>query len=161
MNPILSENITGLARYIRGITLTALENVALWHERDISHSSVERIIAPDSTIAIDFALDRLDKIMKGLLVYPKNMKINIDKLMGLNASQKILLALTKENVSKKRAYDIVQKASKDTWLKNISFIDALLEFKECNIRLGKKNIRNIINNRDYKKNIDKIFSRIF
>ena len=159
-NPILSENITGLARYIRGLVIPALENVSLWHERDISHSSVERIIAPDSTITIDFALSRLGEIIDKLLVYPKNMKKNIDKLMGLNTSQKILLALTQQGISRERAYEIVQKASMKTWEGNVPFKDSLLNFDECKNKIGEDKIATIVENEDYKKHVDEIFDRI-
>ncbi len=160
-NPILSENITGLARYIRGLIIPALENIVLWHERDISHSSVERIIAPDSTITLDFILSRLENIIDKLVIYPSNMKKNINKLMGLHASQKILLALTQKGLSRENAYKIVQKASMDTWTNCIPFKDSLLKITECKKYLKEKEIDNIINNLDYKKNVNLIFDRVF
>ena len=160
-NPILSENITGLARYIRGSIVPALENVTLWHERDISHSSVERIIAPDSTLTIDFALNRLTNIVNKLLIYPENMKRNMDKLKGLNSSHNILLALTQNGMSRERAYKIVQDASFETWEKNTPFNDSLIKNSECKSTLGSELINKIVNNEDYKKYIDKIFNRIF
>ena len=110
-NPILSENITGLSRYVRSLVIPTLENISLWHERDISHSSVERIIAPDATITIDFMLARLEKIINNLVIYPNNMKRNIDILSGLNSSQKILLALIKKGLSREKSYEIVQNAA--------------------------------------------------
>ncbi len=160
-NPILSENITGIARYIRSVIIPALENVTLWHERDISHSSVERIIAPDSTIATDFILTRLKEIIKNLNIYPDNMKKNIDKYKDVHKSQSILLALTQKNISRERAYEIVQEASKMTMSSNLSFMDSLLKFKECKNNLGKKKISQILKAENYKKEINYIYKRIF
>ena len=116
-NPVLSENLTGLARLVRGYVTPALENVALWHERDISHSSVERVIAPDATIALDFALMRLTGMMEKLTVYPKRMQENLDSLGGVVHSQKVLLALTQAGISREEAYAIVQRAAMATWTK--------------------------------------------
>jgi len=160
-NPILSENITGLARYIRGLIIPALENVSLWHERDISHSSVERIIAPDSTIAIDFALARLEKIIKELIVYPNNMKKNIDMLMGLNSSQNILLALTQKGISRERSYKIVQKSAQESWKNKSPFKNSLLKFDDCKNVISEKEIDDILSDTSYKKNLNKMFKRIF
>jgi len=160
-NPILSENITGIARYIRSVIIPALENITLWHERDISHSSVERIIAPDSTIATDFILTRLKEIIKNLNIYPDNMKKNIDKYKDVHKSQSILLALTQKNISRERAYEIVQEASKMTMSSNLSFMDSLLKFKECKNNLGKKKILQILKADNYKKEINYIYKRIF
>ena len=160
-NPILSENITGIARYIRSVIIPALENITLWHERDISHSSVERIIAPDSTIATDFILTRLKEIIKNLNIYPDNMKKNIDKYKDVHKSQSILLALTQKNISRERAYEIVQEASKKTMSSNLSFMDSLLKFKECKNNLGKKKISQILKAENYKKEINYIYKRIF
>jgi len=138
-----------------------LENISLWHERDISHSSVERIIAPDATIALDFALSRLEKIIKKLKVYPKNMIKNINQLSGLSSSQTILLELTQKGISRERAYEIVQKASQETLTTKTTFKDSLLKFQECKKNLGKNTIEKIIKNKDYKKNINLIYKRIF
>ena len=160
-NPILSENLTGISRYIRGQVIPALENVSLWHERDISHSSVERIIAPDTTIALDFALSRLEKIIKNLKVYPKNMIKNINLLSGVSSSQIILLELTQKGVSRERAYEIVQKASRETFTTKNNFKDSLLKFEECKKNLGKNIIEKIIKNKDYKKNINLVYKRVF
>ena len=160
-NPILSENLVGLARYIRGITIPALENVSLWNERDISHSSAERIIAPDSTMVIDFALHRLNNIIKNLIIYPENMKKNIDKLKGLTSSQYILLALIETGISREESYEIVQNAAMATWSSDISFKESLLKNHECKNKLGEEMISKIINNDDYKKNVHLIFNRIF
>jgi adenylosuccinate lyase len=114
-NPVLSENLTGLARLVRGYALPALENVALWHERDISHSSVERVIGPDATIALDFALVRLAGMMERLTVYPERMKANLESLGGVVHSQKVLLALTQVGLSREAAYAAVQRAAMATW----------------------------------------------
>ena len=160
-NPILSENLTGIARYIRSAALPSMENIALWHERDISHSSVERILAPDVTIATDFALSRLTNIIKNLLVYPKNMKENLNKLEGINKSQKILLTLTQNNISRNEAYLIIQNASKKA-LKNNSKFEKILE---DNIRikknLNKKDLKKIFTTKEEIKHIDKIFKEVF
>ena len=114
-NPVLTENLTGLARMVRGYVTPALENVALWHERDISHSSVERMIGPDATVTLDFALNRLAGVIDKLVVYPKNMQKNLDRLGGLVHSQRVLIALTKAGVSREDAYRIVQKNAMRVW----------------------------------------------
>ena len=160
-NPVLSENITGLARYVRSGIIPSLENIVLWHERDISHSSVERIIAPDSTIAIDFILDRLNQIIKNLLIYPKNMRTNIDKLRGLNNSQFILLSLIDKGLSREQSYEIVQRCAMKSYEKKISFRECLINDNDCKKYLSEKLIDKIIYNQDYKKNIDKILKRVF
>ena len=116
-NPVLSENLTGLARLVRGYVVPALENVTLWHERDISHSSVERVIGPDATIALDFALARLTGMMEKLTIYPKRMQQNLDSLGGVVHSQKVLLALTQAGISREESYAIVQRAAMATWTK--------------------------------------------
>ena len=123
-NPVLTENLTGLARIIRGYTIPAMENVSLWHERDISHSSVERIIGPDATVTLDFALNRLAYTIENLVVYPQNMKNNLDQLGGLIHSQRVLLALTQKGVSREDAYRIVQRNAMVAW-KEGNFIDLL------------------------------------
>ena len=114
-NPVLSENLTGLARLVRGYALPALEDVALWHERDISHSSVERVIGPDATIALDFALVRLTGLIENLVVYPERMRANLDKLGGLIHSQQVLLALIEAGVSREDAYRLVQRNAMKVW----------------------------------------------
>lgn len=124
-NPILTENLTGLARLVRSAVVPALENVALWHERDISHSSVERNIAPDATIGLDFALVRMTRVVEGLVVYPDNMKANLDRLGGLVFSQRVLLALTQAGVSREDAYRLVQTNAMATWNEGGSFLDRL------------------------------------
>ena len=124
-NPILCENLCGLARLLRGYAAASLENVALWHERDISHSSVERVLLPDATIALDFMLHRLARVIGGLVVYPDRMRRNLDHSMGLVFSQKVLLALIDKGVDRMTAYDLVQRCSMETWRSRGRFEDAL------------------------------------
>src|SRR5947208_1238721 len=124
-NPVLSENITGLARMVRGMAMPAMENVALWHERDISHSSVERMIAPDATITLDFALARLTEVIDKLIVYPINMKRNLDRLGGLIHSQRVLLALTQKGMSREEAYVLVQRNAMAVWRGESEFLTLL------------------------------------
>ncbi len=124
-NPVLSENLTGLARLVRGMVTPALEDVALWHERDISHSSVERVIGPDATLALDFALARLAEVVDKLVVYPERMKANLDQLGGLIYSQRVLLALVDAGLSREAAYAIVQRNAMKAWEGRASFLDLL------------------------------------
>src|ERR1700736_982828 len=124
-NPVLSENVTGLARLVRGMAMPAMENVALWHERDISHSSVERMIAPDATITLDFALARLTQVIEKLIVYPANMKKNLDRLGGLVHSQRVLLALTQKGMSREEAYSLVQRNAMPVWRGEGDFLTLL------------------------------------
>src|SRR5262244_3384449 len=125
-NPVLSENLTGLARLVRGYVMPALEDVALWHERDISHSSVERVIGPDATIALDFALVRLTGLIKGLVVYPERMRANLDRLRGLIHSQRVLLALVEAGVTREDAYRLVQRNAMKVWDRDVDFLESLL-----------------------------------
>ena len=120
-NPIGSENMTGLARLIRGYMLTAYENVSLWHERDISHSSAERVILPDATIALNYMLNRFGNIVKNLTVFPENMKRNMDRTLGLIYSQRVLLALIDKGMAREEAYDTVQPCAMQAWEKQIAF----------------------------------------
>ena len=156
-NPVLSENLTGMARYIRSGVIPSMENVALWHERDISHSSVERIIAPDITMATDFALSRLTQVVKGLIVYPENMKKNIDKLGGLHKSQNILLALIQKGLPRQEAYALVQSAAMKSWNTKERFEDILHNNKEIKIYLSNDEINKILYSKDEVSNIDWIF----
>jgi adenylosuccinate lyase len=160
-NPVLSENLTGLARIIRGYVTPALENVALWHERDISHSSVERIIAPDATITLDFALKRLNKMMEELIIYPENMQKNIDMLKGLVFSQRILLELTKSGVSRENAYQIVQRNAMEVWEKRVEFIDLLKKDKEVTAQISHSKLDELFDMNYHTKNIDYIFNKVF
>ena len=156
-NPILSENLTGISRYIRSAVIPSMENVALWHERDISHSSVERIIAPDITIATDFALSRLTEVIKNLIIYPENMKKNLNQLGGLHKSQNILLALTQKGLSRQKAYSIVQSSAMKSWNSKERFENILVNNKEIQKYLSKVEIRKILYNKDKIDNIDWIF----
>ena len=160
-NPVLSENLTGLARMVRGYAIPALENVALWHERDISHSSVERMIAPDATVTIDFAINRLTDVIKNLVVYPKNMEKNVGLTNGLVYSQRVMLALTQKNVSRERAYKLVQKNAMHAWKKDKSFLDVLLRDKDVTGVLSQKEIRQQFDPNHYTKHVDKIFKKVF
>tara|TARA_B110001454_G_scaffold31379_1_gene30635 strand:+ start:623 stop:1507 length:885 start_codon:yes stop_codon:yes gene_type:complete len=156
-NPILSENLTGISRYIRSGVIPSMENVALWHERDISHSSVERIIAPDITIATDFALSRLTEIIRNLIVYPENMKKNLNQLGGLHKSQNILLALIHKGLSRQDAYSIVQSSAMKSWNTKERFEDILVNNEEIQKHLTKEDIRKILYSKDKVSNIDWIF----
>jgi adenylosuccinate lyase len=160
-NPVLSENLTGLARLVRGYALPALEDVALWHERDISHSSVERVIGPDATIALDFALVRLTGLIENLVVYPERMRANLDKLGGLIHSQQVLLALIEAGVSREDAYRLVQRNAMKVWEENGSFLDALLADKEVRAALPEKTLRAQFDVSYHLKQVDTIFDRVF
>lgn len=158
-NPVLSENLTGLARLVRGYVTPALENVALWHERDISHSSVERVIAPDATIALDFALHRLAGMMEKLVVYPQRMQKNLNSLGGLVHSQRVLLALTQKGVARETAYRIVQRNAMKVWQEDADFPALLKADKE--VTLTPAEIDALFDLGYHMKNIDKIFARVF
>ena len=172
-NPVLSENLTGLARQIRSMAMPALENVALWHERDISHSSVERFILPDGFITLDFALHRLNNVIANLVVYPKNMMKNLNLTGGLVFSQRVLLELTKRGVSREDAYKIVQRNAMKVWEQiqeghapinekgESLFLQYLLEDKELTQKIDKDEIRSFFDYDYYTKNVDKIFARVF
>ena len=156
-NPVLSENLTGIARYIRSGVIPSLENIALWHERDISHSSVERILAPDITIALDFALNRLDNIIKNLVVYPKNMQKNLNLLGGLDKSQDLLLSLTKKGVSRQKAYSIIQKCAMESWNNKNNFEEILLKNKEFRKYISENELKKIMIKNDRIEKIAWIF----
>ncbi len=129
-NPILSENLTGLARLIRSSVIPSLENIALWHERDISHSAVERNIGPDATIALDFALSRLNNVVKNLNIYPKKMLKNLDITNGIFFSQRVLLELTSVGFSREEAYKLVQNSALQAWKENASFLSIVVSNKK-------------------------------
>lgn len=156
-NPVLSENLTGIARYIRSAVIPSLENIVLWHERDISHSSVERIMAPDITIATDFALIRLNEIIKNLKVYPKNMKKNLNLLGGLHNTHNIMLKLIEKGLNRQLAYKIVQESAMETWNNKKDFFEVLLANKKLNKLLKNKEIKLIIKESNELKNIDWIY----
>ena len=158
-NPILSENLTGLARLIRANVLPALENVALWHERDISHSAVERNIGPDSTIALDFALIRLNDIINNLNIYPKNMKKNLNLTNGLFFSQRVLLELTSCGFTREQAYAIVQKNAMTTWKNNTSFFENLSKDKRIVKKIPVNKLKKLFDLSYHSKKINIIFKR--
>ncbi|MBC8018871.1 MAG: adenylosuccinate lyase [Verrucomicrobia bacterium] len=160
-NPILSENLTGQARYIRSLCIPALENVALWHERDISHSSVERYIAPDATVALDFSLRRLGGLIKNLVVYPENMLRNLNQMKGLVFSQKILLDLTQAGVSREDSYRLVQRNAMKVWEQGADFQTELLADQEVVGALGEAKIREAFDLNYHLKHVDTIFKRVF
>ncbi len=160
-NPVLSENLTGLARLVRSMALPAMEDVALWHERDISHSSVERMIGPDATITLDFALARLAEIIENLLVYPANMQKNLDALGGLIHSQRVLLALTQKGVSREVAYNLVQRNAMPVWRGEGDFLTLLK--KDANVRkaLSDAELEELFDLGYHLKHVDFIFKRVF
>ena len=165
-NPVLSENLSGLSRYIRNLCQTSLENIVLWHERDISHSSAERIMCPDITIAMDFSLKRLNNVIENLIIYPKNIQYNLDKLKGLHFSQNVMLKLISKGLLREEAYGLVQQNAMKTW-KNInsknskSFYHNLSNDKKVSNLLKNKELKSIFNNKTYLKNINVIYKRIF
>ena len=160
-NPVLSENLSGLARLLRGYSVTAMENVALWHERDISHSSAERVIAPDATIVLDFALDRFRGMMEKLLVYPDRMKENLESTRGLIYSQRVLLALAAKGLSRERAYEVVQKSAMEAWRGRKELASLLWKDHEVRALLRREEFDELFDIRYYLKSIDAIFDRAF
>lgn len=160
-NPILSENLTGLARLVRGYCMPALENVALWHERDISHSSVERNIGPDATVTLDFALRRLNGLIKNLVVYPDNMLRNLNQMGGLVFSQKILLDLTQAGISREEAYSMVQRNAMKVWEQGKDFLTELLADEDVVGALGEEKIRESFDLNYHLKHVDTIYRRVF
>ena len=159
-NPVLSENLTGLARLIRATVIPAMENVALWHERDISHSSVERNIGPDATVTLDFAISRMNEIVKSMKVNKYNMKKNLDLTKGLFFSQRVLLHLTEKGLKREVAYRIVQKCALRALDKDISFYDSLLEDKKIRGIITVNNLNNLFDFSYHTKKINVIFSRL-
>ncbi|WP_395696521.1 adenylosuccinate lyase [Methylocella sp.] len=160
-NPVLTENVTGLARLVRGMALPAMENVALWHERDISHSSVERMIGPDATVTLDFALHRMTGVIEKLLVYPVNMKRNLDRLGGLIHSQRVLLALTQKGVSREDAYTYVQRNAMPVWRGEGDFLTLLKADKDVRARLSEAELEELFDLGYHLKHVDLIFARVF
>jgi adenylosuccinate lyase len=160
-NPVLSENVTGLARIVRGYALPAMENVALWHERDISHSSVERIIGPDATITLDFALARLAGLVDKLVIYPSNMQKNLDRLGGLIHSQRLLIALTQKGVPREDAYRLVQRNAMKVWEDEKDFLALLKADPEVRAKLTDQEIEGHFNLDYHFNHVDTIFNRVF
>ena len=160
-NPVLTENITGLARMVRSYALPAMENVALWHERDISHSSVERMIGPDATVTLDFALARMAGVIDKLVVYPENMRANLDRLGGLVHSQRVLLALTQDGVSREDAYEVVQSNAMTIWRQGGSFLALLEADPRVPAKLKGKRLAELFDFGYHTKHVDTIFRRVF
>jgi adenylosuccinate lyase len=160
-NPVLTENLTGLARLVRMSVTPALENVALWHERDISHSSVERAIGPDTTITLDFALNRLAGVVEKLVIYPDNMLANMNKFRGLIHSQRVLLALTQAGVSREDSYRLVQRNAMKVWEEGKDFLTELLADAEVTAALSEDQIREKFDLAYHTKHVDTIFTRVF
>lgn len=160
-NPILSENLTGLARLVRSTVIPALENVALWHERDISHSSVERNIGPDACVTLDFALNRMAGLIENLLVYPDTMIDNLEKMGGLVFSQRVLLALTQSGISREDAYRIVQRNAMEVWgtKGKVTLLEMLLKDKEVLEKLSKDDIKKIFDYKAYTDHVESIIKR--
>ncbi|MUZ75143.1 adenylosuccinate lyase [Agrobacterium vitis] len=160
-NPVLTENLTGLARLVRMSVVPAMENVALWHERDISHSSVERAIGPDTTITLDFALNRLAGVVEKLVIYPENMLKNMNKFRGLVMSQRVLLALTQAGVSREDSYRLVQRNAMKVWEQGKDFLEELLGDTEVRAALSEEQIREKFDLGYHTKHVDTIFKRVF
>jgi adenylosuccinate lyase len=160
-NPVGCENLSGLARVVRTNALAAMENVALWHERDISHSSVERVIIPDSTILVDYMLNRLTGILSGLQVYPERMKENLGRSYGLYNSQNVLISLTEKGMTREDAYALVQKNAMLSWKTKKQFKGLLAGDKEVKKYLSARELNDIFDLKHYFRNIDYIFKRVF
>lgn len=160
-NPVLTENLTGLARLVRSAVVPALENVALWHERDISHSSVERGIGPDATVHLDFALKRLTGVIDKLLVYPENMRRNLDRLGGLIHSQRVLLALTQKGMSREESYAAVQRNAMPVWRGEANFLDLLKQDKDVSALLSGAELESLFDLGYHTKHVGTIFRRVF
>ena len=160
-NPVLTENLTGLARLIRMSAVPAMENVALWHERDISHSSVERMIGPDTTVTLDFALNRLTGVIEKLLVYPENMERNLNRFRGLVHSQRVLLALTQAGTSREDAYRLVQRNAMKVWEDGKDFLEELLADEDVRAALSEEDIREKFDLSYHTKHVGTIFERVF
>jgi adenylosuccinate lyase len=160
-NPVLSENVTGLARMVRAYVTPALEDVVLWHERDISHSSVERMIGPDATVTLDFLLSRLTGIVDKLVVYPDNMQKNLDRLGGLVHSQRILLALTQKGVAREEAYRLVQRNAMKVWSENGDFLALLKADQDVRKHLDEAELKANFDLAYHFKHVDTIFERVF
>jgi adenylosuccinate lyase len=160
-NPVLTENLTGLARVVRAAVVPALENVALWHERDISHSSVERMIAPDATVTLDFAMVRLARVVERLVVYPDAMRANLEKLKGLVHSQRVLLALTQAGMSREAAYDAVQRSAMKVWAGKGDFLGVLKADRKVTKHLEAKALAKLFDLAYHTRHADTIFKRVF
>jgi adenylosuccinate lyase len=160
-NPISAENLSGLARLVRSYSLASLENIPLWHERDISHSSVERVIAPDATILVDYMLNRLTSIIENLIVYPENMKANLERMGGLIFSETILLLLTRKGLSREAAYGVVQRNAMKVWEKGDDFKTLLSQDEEIKRLLTHEELDATFDVRSHLKHVEDIFRRVF
>lgn len=160
-NPIGCENLSGLSRVLRGNALAAMENVPLWHERDISHSSVERVIGPDSTILLDYMLARVTRILDRLVVYPENMRRNLDLTGGLFFSQRVLLALTRKGVSREDAYRLVQANAMKVWERGTTLEEELLGDEEVGRWLGPEELKSAFDLGYHLKHVDVVFRQVF
>ena len=160
-NPVLSENLTGLARIVRGFVTPALENVALWHERDISHSSVERMIGPDATVTLDFALHRLAGLVEKLVIYPAHVQRNMDQLGGLIFSQRVLLALTQKGMSREEAYAAVQRNAMKVWQEKANFLHELRKDEDIGKHMSSAELCDLFDLSYHTKHVDTIFNRVF
>jgi adenylosuccinate lyase len=160
-NPVLTENLTGLARMVRAYAMPAMENVVLWHERDISHSSAERMIGPDATVTLDFALNRLTGVIDKLVVYPENMQKNLDRLGGLVHSQRVLIALTQHGVAREDAYRLVQRNAMPVWRGEGDFLTLLKKDPDVSKALTAKEIEACFDLGYHLKHVDTIFRRVF
>ena len=160
-NPVLTENLTGLARMVRAYALPAMENVALWHERDISHSSVERMIGPDATVTLDFALGRMAGVIEKLLIYPERMQANLERLGGLHNSQRVLLALTQAGESRENAYRLVQRNAMKTWEDGKDFLAELKADADVTTRIPPSDLESMFDIGYHTKHVDTIFERVF
>ena len=160
-NPVICERICGLSRILRANALASLESVTLWHERDISHSSVERVIMPDSTVLLDYMLNKFIEVIEGLVVYPENMLVNLVKTKGLIFSQRVLLELMQKGLIRQKAYDLVQRCAMKTWQQNLDFKEVLLKDKGVLRYLRREDLDRIFDLDYYLRNVNKIFSRVF
>jgi len=160
-NPVLTENLTGLARLVRSAVMPAMENVSLWHERDISHSSVERGIGPDATVHLDFALHRLASVIENLVIYPEHMLANMDRLGGLHNSQRVLLALVEAGVSREDAYRLVQRNAMKTWAGEGAFLEHLKGDEDVSARLSASQLEALFDLDHHFKRVEEIFARVF
>ncbi|MBM3244863.1 MAG: adenylosuccinate lyase [Candidatus Omnitrophica bacterium] len=159
-NPVICERICGMSRILRGNSLAAMENIALWHERDISHSSVERVIIPDSTILLDYMLNKMIQVVDGLIVYPNNMLANLIKTRGLLFSQRVLLTLMDKGLPRMKAYDLVQRNAMQVWKENLDFRETLLKDRDVSKYLTRKDLDKIFDLDYYLRNVNKIFRRV-
>ena len=160
-NPVLTENLTGLARLVRAAVAPAMENVALWHERDISHSSVERLIGPDATVTLDFALTRLAGVIENLVVYPEAMQTNIERLGGLVFSQRVLLALTQSGMSREDAYKVVQRNAMPVWEESADFLELLKADAEVTEFLDAAALEGLFDMAHHARHVETVFKRVF